>query len=104
MKDVDIEEQVDALRARFGTLNTVERAAATGDFVTIDLIARIDGEEVDGGTASGISYEVSSNRMIDGLDDALIGLSAGEGKVFETQLVGMEEGKTGGGRGISSGS
>ncbi|MEK6648068.1 MAG: trigger factor [Actinomycetota bacterium] len=95
VKDVDIEEQVDALRARFGTLNTVERAAATGDFVTIDLIARIDGEEVDGGTASGISYEVSSNRMIDGLDDALIGLSAGEGKVFETQLVGMEEGKTG---------
>ena len=95
VKDIDIEEQVDALRARFGTLNTVERAAATGDFVTIDLIARIDGEEVDGGTASGISYEVGSNRMIDGLDDALIGLSAGEGKVFETQFVGMEEGKTG---------
>jgi trigger factor len=95
VKEVDIEEQVDALRIRFGTLNTVERAAAMGDFATIDLIARIDGEEVEGGTASGISYEVGSNRMIDGLDAALIGLNAGDIKVFETQLVGMEEGKTG---------
>jgi len=95
VKDADIEEQVDALRIRFGTLNTVEHAAATGDFVTIDLVARIEGEEVEGGTASGISYEVGSNRMIDGLDAALVGLKAGDVKIFETQLVGMEEGKTG---------
>lgn len=95
VKDADIEEQVDALRIRFGTLNTVEHAATTGDFVTIDLVARIDGEEVEGGTASGISYEVGSNRMIDGLDAALVGLKAGDVKIFETQLVGMEEGKTG---------
>ncbi len=93
--EADIDEQVEALRVRFGTLNTVERAAATGDFVTIDLIARIDGEEVEGGAASGMSYEVGSNRMIDGLDDALVGLKAGEVKVFETQLVGMEDGKKG---------
>jgi len=95
VKEADIEEQVDALRIRFGTLNTVERAAATGDFATIDLVARIDGEEVEGGTASGMSYEVGSNRMVDGLDAALVGLKAGDVKVFETQLVGMEEGKTG---------
>ena len=93
--ETDIDEQVEALRVRFGTLNTVERAAATGDFVTIDLVARIDGEEVEGGTASGMSYEVGSNRMIDGLDEALIGLKAGDVKVFETQLVGMEDGKKG---------
>ena len=91
----DIAEQVDALRARFGTLLTVERPIANGDFATIDLIARIDGEEVDGGTASDISYEVGSNRMIDGLDAALVGLSAGDVKEFDTQLVGMEDGKTG---------
>jgi trigger factor len=95
VKEADIEEQVDALRIRFGTLNTVERAAATGDFATIDLVARIDGEEVEGGTASGISYEVGSNRMIEGLDEALVGLQAGDAKIFETQLVGMEDGKTG---------
>ncbi len=93
--EADVAEQVDALRARFGTLNTVERAAVTGDFVTISLIARIDGEEVDGGSASDISYEVGSNRMIDGLDAALVGMNVGDVKVFDTQLVGMEDGKTG---------
>ncbi len=93
--EADIDEQVEALRVRFGTLNTVERAAATGDFVTIDLVARINGEDVEGGTASGMSYEVGSNKMIDGLDDALVGLKAGDVKVFETQLVGMEEGQRG---------
>lgn len=93
--DADIDEQVESLRTRFGTLNTVERSAAVGDFVTIDLVARIGGEEVEGGTASGMSYEVGSNRMIDGLDEALVGVKAGDGKIFETQLVGQEEGEKG---------
>lgn len=93
--EADIDEQVEALRVRFGTLNTVDRPAATGDFVTIDLVARINGEEVEGGTASGMSYEVGSNRMIDGLDEALVGLKAGDIKLFDTQLVGMEEGQKG---------
>lgn len=95
VSEADIDEQVEALRVRFGTLNTVERVAATGDFVTIDLVARINGEDVEGGTASGMSYEVGTNRMIDGLDDALVGLKAGDVKAFETQLVGMEEGQKG---------
>jgi trigger factor len=95
VSEADIDEQVEALRVRFGTLNTVERAAATGDFVTIDLVARINGEDVEGGTATGMSYEVGTNRMIDGLDEALIGLKAGDVKAFETQLVGMEEGQKG---------
>ncbi|MBC7464263.1 MAG: trigger factor [Actinobacteria bacterium] len=95
VSDADIDEQIEALRIRFGTLTTVERAATSGDFVTIDLIARIDGADVEGGDASGMSYEVGSNRMIEGLDEALVGLSVGETKVFETQLVGMEEGTSG---------
>ena len=95
VSEADIDEQVEALRIRFGTLIAVERDAKEGDFVTIDLVARIDGEDVEGGTASGMSYEVGSNRMIDGLDAALVGMKAGEGKVFDTQLVGMEEGKSG---------
>ena len=93
--DADIDEQVDELRARFGTLNSVERAAQTGDFVTIDLTARIDGAEVDGGKANEISYEVGSNRMIDGLDEALVGMKTGDTKTFTTQLVGQQEGETG---------
>jgi len=95
ISDEDITEQVDALRARFGTLITVERAAANGDFVTIDLNAKIDGKEVDGGSAKGISYEVGSDRMIEGLDSALVGLKAGDAKTFTTQLVGQEEGQSG---------
>ena len=93
--EADIDEQVEALRVRFGTLTTVDRPAGTGDFVTIDLVARINGEDVEGGTATGMSYEVGSNRMIDGLDEALVGLKAGDVKTFETQLVGMEEGQKG---------
>ena len=93
--EVDIDEQVESLRIRFGTLNTVERSAAIGDFVTIDLVARVGGEEVEGGSATGMSYEVGTNRMIDGLDEALVDVKAGDGKVFETQLVGMAEGEKG---------
>jgi trigger factor len=93
--DSDIQEQIDELAKRFGTLTTVERAAKDGDFVTIDLLAKINGEEIDGGKASDISYEVGSNRMIDGLDATLVGLTAGDTKTFNTQLVGQAEGETG---------
>jgi trigger factor len=93
--DADLDEQIDELRARFGTLHTVERAAKKGDFVTVDLTARIDGEEVDGGKANDISYEVGSDRMIDGLDDALVGMSAGDTKTFTTQLVGQKDDEKG---------
>jgi trigger factor len=93
--DKDLDEQIDELRARFGTLHTVERATKSGDFVTVDLTARIDGEEVDGGKANDISYEVGSNRMIDGLDEALVGMSAGDVKTFTTQLVGQKDDESG---------
>ena len=91
----DIDEQVQALRTRFGTLTTVEKVVATGDFVTIDLVATKDGQPLDGGTANDLSYEVGSASMIDGLDEALIGLSTGGEKSFETALVGMAEGEKG---------
>ena len=93
--DKDVEEQLESLRLRFGTLTTVEKTVETGDFVSIDLIAKVEGKEVEGGTANGISYEVGSNRMIDGLDEALVGMNAGDTKSFNTQLVGMQEGETG---------
>ena len=93
--DADVDEQVQSLRTRFGTLSTVERAIAKGDFATLDLDASINGEPVEGGQASEISYEVGSDRMIDGLDDILIGMTTGETKQFETQLVGQAEGEKG---------
>jgi trigger factor len=93
--DSEIAEQVDALRGRFGTLSTVEKPAEKGLFVTIDLIASKNGAELDGGVAKDISYEVGSASMIDGLDEAITGLSAGESKRFNATLVGMPDGETG---------
>ncbi|SDT48690.1 trigger factor [Jiangella sp. DSM 45060] len=91
--DDDISERLDVLRARFGTLVTVERAAANDDFVQIDLNATSDGEPVEGGQASGVSYQIGRGGMVEGLDEALAGLTAGETKSFRTTLVGTHEGE-----------
>jgi len=88
VSDADVEEQVETLRKRFGTLAGVERAVETGDFVTIDLVATIDGETLEDGTANGVSYEVGSNNMVDGLDEAILGKSAGDSAEFTSKLVG----------------
>lgn len=89
--EVTAEDEVqalDALRERFGTLKTVERPAADKDFVTIDIAAEIDGEQVD--AANDLSYQIGSGTMLDGIDEALTGLSAGEEATFETKLSGGE--------------
>lgn len=91
--DSDLDKQVEFLQIRFGTLTTVEKAVESGDFVSIDLLATDSGKEIDGGSANEISYEVGSASMIEGLDEALIGLTVGESKSFETALVGMPEGQ-----------
>ena len=93
--DADVDEQGESLRTRFGTLKTVDKVVAKGDFVTIDLVATKDGVELDGGVANDLSYEVGSASMIDGLDEAIIGLSKDGEKSFNTALVGMAEGETG---------
>lgn len=86
--DADVEEQVQALRERFATLIDVERPAADGDFVVMDLKATKDGEVVPGAEVAGMSYRVGRGGMLDGLDEALVGLSAGDEKVFSSELVG----------------
>jgi trigger factor len=86
--DNEIDEQVGALRERFATLKTVERAAQIGDYVQIDLAATVDGAEVPGGSATNISHEVGSQQLLPGLDEVLVGLSAGDSSTFTTQLVG----------------
>jgi len=84
----DIDEQVQALRERFGTLSDVERAAQDGDFVTLDLVATKDGETVEGGELSDFSYKVGAGDMLEGIDDALRGRTSGEDAVFTSQLLG----------------
>ncbi|GAB1645588.1 trigger factor [Krasilnikovia sp. MM14-A1259] len=86
--DSDVDEQVKGLRERFATLKTVERAAAEGDYVQLDLKATVDGEEVPGGSATNISHEVGSKQLLPGLDEVLVGMSADEDRTFTTQLVG----------------
>ncbi len=80
------DEQLQTLRERFGTLAGVERPAGTGDFVTIDLRGTIGGEEID--AVQGVSYEIGSGSMVEGLDEALEGLSAGDSKTFTAPLAG----------------
>ena len=93
VSDDEVTEELDNLRSRFGTLVSVDRPATTGDFAQIDLIAAISGVEVD--NASGISYEVGSGDLIDGIDEALDSLSAGETTTFNSDLMGGDhEGET----------
>ena len=88
-----VAEQLEQLRQRFGTLLPVERAAAVGDHVSIDLGARdADGELIENGQASGLSYEVGSGTMVEGLDEAVTGMSAGETATFTTTLMGEGDG------------
>jgi trigger factor len=84
--DSDVAERITALQQRFGTLKGVERPAQEGDFVSIDLSATIEGEEID--SVNGVSYEVGTNNMIEGIDEALVGMSAGETKEFSAPLAG----------------
>jgi trigger factor len=84
--DEDVDKALDELRGRFGTLKSVDRPAADGDFLTIDITATIDGEDVD--SASGLSYQVGSGTMLEGLDEAVTGLSTDEDAIFNTTLVG----------------
>jgi trigger factor len=88
LDESEVDEQVNGLRERFATLKTVERPAQSGDYVQLDLAATVDGEEVPGGSASNISHEVGSQQLLPGLDDVLVGMSAGDSTTFQTQLVG----------------
>jgi len=86
--EADVDKALDELRGRFGTLKSVDRPAADGDFLTIDITATIDAAEID--SATGLSYQVGAGTMLEGLDEAVSGLSAEEETIFDTTLVGGE--------------
>lgn len=85
--DAAVATELDNLRARFGTLKGVERGAQKGDFLSVDLAATVDGEPVDEASTEGLSYELGSGTLVEGLDDAAEGLKAGESKEFTSSLV-----------------
>lgn len=86
---IEIDEALDDLRTRFGSLKTVERAAKSGDFTTIDLVAAIDGKQID--AAQNISYQIGTGKLLDGIDEALETLTAGETTTFKSKLAGGEQ-------------
>lgn len=88
--DEEVDAELQNLRARFGTLTGVDRAAQDGDFVSIDLSATVDGEDVPEAKTEGLSHEIGSGQLIEGLDDAIKGLKADESKTFTTTLVAGE--------------
>src|SRR4051812_19369027 len=89
--DEEIEETLSNLRERFATLTNAERPAEEGDFASIDLAATVDGEDIEDARTSGYSYEVGSRSSVEGLDDQLVGMNAGDSKTFTTTLVGGEQ-------------
>lgn len=86
----DVDAELQSLRTRFGTLIAVDRPVAVGDVVSIDLSATVDGEDIPNAAAEGLSHEVGSGRLIAGLDDAVVGLSADESRVFTAKLAAGE--------------
>ncbi|MCW2751195.1 MAG: trigger factor [Aeromicrobium sp.] len=90
VEDDEVDTELENLRARFGTLTGVERGAKEGDFVSIDLSATADGEDVPEAKTEGLSHEVGSGQLIEGLDDAIKGLKTDETAVFTTTLVAGE--------------
>lgn len=84
--EADVDEELERLRGRFGTLVTVDRPAKSGDLVTISLQASLDGAVVD--SATDVTYEVGSGDLLDGIDEALDALSAGEETTFRSSLLG----------------
>ncbi|MGV0874529.1 trigger factor [Mycolicibacterium sp. XJ879] len=88
--DEEVDAELQSLRARFGTLTGVDRAAQNGDFVSIDLSGSIDGEELPEAATEGLSHEVGSGQLIEGLDEAIVGLKEGESRVFTTKLAAGE--------------
>jgi trigger factor len=86
----EVEEYLSDLRERFASLKTADRPAAEGDFVSIDLSASVNGKLVDDAQASGLSYQIGSGSLLDGLDEAIVGTSAGDATTFSTELPGGE--------------
>jgi trigger factor len=88
----EVEEYIGGLRERFASLKGVDRPVEDGDFTSIDLSASVDGEAVEDAQVSGYSYQVGSGSLLDGLDEALTGMSAGESTTFTAELVGGDHG------------
>ena len=95
VSDEEIDDNLAKLQDRFATLSGVERAVESGDFVSLDLIATVDGETVEGSEAAGLAYEVGTGNLVEGLDDALLGANVDDARTFDAEIAfGEHAGKT----------
>ena len=85
--DAAVDEELESLRARFSTLKDHNHKLKKGEFVTLNLSASVDGEKVEEATTEGLSYEIGSGDLIDGLDDALLGQKKDDSVEFTTELA-----------------
>lgn len=91
--DEEVDGQIETLRERFAVLRGADRAVQEGDYVSIDLLAEADGEELEDASVNGMSYEVGAGNLVDGLDEAVVGMEADAAKTFQTTLRGEREGQ-----------
>ncbi len=78
-----VQAELERLRESLAALDNVDREAADGDFVVMDFIGRIDGEEFEGGEARGQVIELGSGRLIPGFEEQLRGVKGGEQRELE---------------------
>ncbi|WP_037906849.1 trigger factor [Actinacidiphila yeochonensis] len=88
VSEEDVEKSLEQLRDRFASTTSVERAAAEGDVVVVDLEASVDGEVLEDGVAKGVSYTIGSGQLLDGIDEAVTGLEKGGSATFTSDLQG----------------
>jgi len=82
--DADIDEHIDNLRTRFATLKDVDRAGKDGDLLLVDISGATDaGDEVEDLSGTALSYELGTDGMLPGFDDAVRGAKAGETRTFD---------------------
>ena len=84
--DADVDSQLDRLREQFAEVEVVERAAAAGDLITIDLRLAVDGVEIESARVDGALYEVGSGGVTPELDRRALGASAGDVLEYEDEL------------------
>jgi len=81
--DAQVDEELERLRDRVATLETVERPAEKGDHVVIDYVGSIDGEPFAGGMGRDQLLELGSGRLVPGFEEQLIGARAGDERTVE---------------------
>lgn len=84
--DEDLEGQLTKMLEQFSTVEEVDRAAQSGDFVSIDVEAQKDGDAIEETQTSDLLYEVGSGRFIEGMDDIVVGAQSGGEVTFEAPL------------------